>query len=357
MFDDVSEQEEAKRLLAAALEDGTAHAFLFAGPRGSGKRRAALAFAAALLGEHERVLRRTHPDLYVLEPLGGEIRIDAIRELRRDLHMRPFESSRRVYLVFGASTMNEDAADALLKDIEEPPPYAVVVLVADELGPVPETIRSRCQLIPFRRLSQRAIRAHLESLGARGEELERAARLAAGRLDRAERLLDPQMSHRRGLAVALARSVYQEERFDPVQAAEQLIGLARERASAARSEAEEAQVLGESAREAEQRARRAGRGAEREEVLEALETVESWYRDLLVTSLGASAAVVNADRLEELAQDARGPAGSGAERAVEVVRSTRRSFEYNVQTGLALEALFLRLRQVYRASLAAAARE
>ena len=59
------------------------------------------------------------------------IRIDAVRELRRDLHMRPFEADRRVYLAARRRTgMNEDAADALLKDLEEPPPYAVIVLVA-----------------------------------------------------------------------------------------------------------------------------------------------------------------------------------------------------------------------------------
>ena len=84
----------------------------------------------------------------MLEPLGDQIRIDPIRELRRDLHMRPFEADRRVYLVFHAHLMNEDAADALLKDLEEPPDYATVVLVANELGPLPETIRSRCQLVP-----------------------------------------------------------------------------------------------------------------------------------------------------------------------------------------------------------------
>src|SRR5207253_2655808 len=68
------------------------------------------------------------------------------------------------YLVFGAHLLNAEAADALLKDLEEPPPYAVVVLVADELGPLPETIRSRCQLVPFRRLSERAVRQEVDRL-------------------------------------------------------------------------------------------------------------------------------------------------------------------------------------------------
>src|SRR5436189_5868021 len=121
------------------------------------------------------------------------IRIDAIRELRRDLHMRPFEADRRVYLIHHAHLLNEDAADALLKDLEEPPPYAVIVLVADDLGPLPETIRSRCQPVPFRRLSERAIREEVEARapGLAPEEATAIARVAAGRLDRVTRLLDP----------------------------------------------------------------------------------------------------------------------------------------------------------------------
>ncbi len=117
-----------------------------------------MAFASELLDGDPRVQRRSHPDLYVLEPLGDQIRIDAVREMRRDLHMRPFEAQRRVYLVFAAHLLNDEAADALLKDLEEPPEYAVIVLVADEVGPLPETIRSRCQLVPFRRLSEHVVR-------------------------------------------------------------------------------------------------------------------------------------------------------------------------------------------------------
>ena len=114
-----------------------------------GKRRSALGFAGELLGDEGRVERRAHPDLYVVEPLGDQIRIDAIRDLRHDLHMRPFEADRRVYLIFGAHSLNDEAADALLKDLEEPPPYAVIVLVADDLGPLPETIPSRASSFRF----------------------------------------------------------------------------------------------------------------------------------------------------------------------------------------------------------------
>jgi DNA polymerase-3 subunit delta' len=314
-FETFPEQDEAKRLLRAALAEGPAHAYLFHGPRGVGKRRAALAFAGELLRDPDRTTRRVHPDLYVLEPLGDQIRIDPIRELRRDLHMRPFEAERRVYLVLGADLMNEDAADALLKDLEEPPPYAVIVLVADELGLLPPTIRSRCQLVPFRRLSQRAIKAFLSSRGVEGEPLDALARVAAGRLDRAERLLDPEAGDRRAGLIELARSAEEEERPD------------------------------ETAREAEQRSRRAGRGAEREQILEALDLLSGWYRDLVVVAAGADGAVLNTDRLGDLSADGVSDRGPAAERAAETVREVWRTFEFNVQAGLALEALFVRLRR------------
>src|SRR5207244_11623603 len=109
------------RLLEAALAEGPAHAYLLHGPAGVGKRSTAFAFAAALLGEERRVEARTHPDLYVLEPLGEMIRIDDVRALRRDLHMRAFEAAPRVYVVLGAERLNEDAADALLKGLEQSP--------------------------------------------------------------------------------------------------------------------------------------------------------------------------------------------------------------------------------------------
>jgi DNA polymerase-3 subunit delta' len=357
-FSNVPEQTEAKRLLTAALTEGPAHAYLFHGPAGVGKRAAALDFAAELLGEHERVARRSHPDLYVLEPLGDQIRIDAIRELRHDLHMRPFEAQRRVYLIFGADTMNEEAADALLKDLEEPPPYAVIVLVADDVGPMPETIRSRCQPVPFRRLSERAVR---EAIAARAPGLspnEEAAlaRVAAGRLDRAERLLDPKAAERRAELLEVARSVYRDPAFVPADAAQVVVNAAAERAKEARELAEQA-LEGRDlpAREAEQWVRRAGRGAERDELLLALEELGAWYRDLVAVAVGAERAAIHVDRLEALREDASPERAAAAETAAGLVRQTWRELEeLQLQAPLAFEALFVQIRRAFAGSLVAA---
>jgi DNA polymerase-3 subunit delta' len=308
-----------------------------------GKCGIAHAFAHLLLD----TTRYVHPDLYELDALGEMIRIDAVRELRRDLHMRPFEADRRVYLILSADQMNEDAADALLKDLEEPPPYAVMVLVADDLGPIPETIRSRCQLVPFRRLSERAVREAVQRRAPHldGEQQVALARVSAGRLDRLDRLLDTEAAARRAVLLDQARDVYRADAFDPAAAAAALLETARLRGAGARA-VEEAKVeaLDLTAREAEQQVRRAQRGAEREELLAQLEELAAWYRDLVVVAVGADSAAIHVDRLDDLRADASRERMLGAERAAEAVRDAwRRLEEFNLAPQLALEALFVEL--------------
>jgi DNA polymerase III subunit delta' len=351
-FADLPDQPEATRLLEAAIAEGPAHAYLLHGPPGVGKRTAAFAFTAALLGDERRVEGRTHPDLYILEPLGEMIRIDDVRALRHDLHMRPFEGGRRVYLVLGAERLNEDAADALLKDLEEPPAYAVIVLVASELGPLPPTILSRCQLVPFRRLSERAVRAWIadRATDRTEDEITALARASSGRLDRARRLLDPAAAERRDTLVAAARAVYLDPEFEPADAAAAILDAADARGQEAKeAERETLEGFDLPEREADQRVRRAQRGAERDELLAGLESLEAWYRDLVVVASGAERAAVHADRIGDLRDDASLDVGESAANAAEAVRETWRALEeFNLNAGLALEALFIRLHRELR---------
>jgi len=354
-FSALGEQPQARLLLAAAVSEGPAHAYLFHGPAGVGKRAAARAFAAALLGDERRVEGGTHPDLFLLEALGEMIRIDEVRALHRDLHMRPYEAEWRVYVIADAHLLNEDAADALLKDLEEPPPYAVIVLVADELGPLPPTIRSRCQLVPFRRVSERVIRALLaeRAPGLSEPEAKALARVSGGRLDRAERLLDPEARGRRDELLRVARAPYAEPELDPADAAATVLEAARSAGVAAKEQAEtELERFDLTARESEQRLRRVQRGAEREELLASLEELASWYRDLVVVAVGAEQAVVHADRLDTLREDGTRERAPDAEAAAELVRDAWRTLEeFNLNPGLALEALFVELKRAFSSAL------
>jgi DNA polymerase-3 subunit delta' len=354
-FAGLTEQPEARRLLAAAVSEGPAHAYLFHGPAGVGKRAAARAFAAALLGDERRVQAGTHPDLFLLEALGEMIRIDEVRALHRDLHMRPYEAEWRVYVIADAHLLNDDAADALLKDLEEPPPYAVIVLVADELGPLPPTIRSRCQLVSFRRIPERVIRAMLaqRAPGLSEPEAKALARVSGGRLDRVERLLDPQARDRREELLRVARAPYIEPERDPADAAATVLEAARAAGVAAKERAEtEFEGIELTARESEQRLRRVQRGAEREELLASLEELASWYRDLVVVAAGAEQAVVHADRIDTLREDATRERAADAEAAAELAREAWRTLEeFNLNPELALEALFVQLKRAFSSAL------
>ncbi len=225
----------------------------------------------------------------------------------------------------------------------------MIVLVADDLGPLPETIPSRCQLVPFRRLSEKTVLAEVASRapGLSAEEQTALARVAGGRLDRVDRMLDPQAAKRREALLEVARSVYDDPEFDPAAAAGVLMGIAADRAGEAKTAAlEENEQLDLPAKEAEQRVRRAGRGAEREELLLCLDELSAWYRDLVVVALGAEKAAVHVDRLEQLREDGVRERVAGAEAAAETVRATWRLFEeYQLQAGLMLEALFVKLRR------------
>jgi hypothetical protein len=178
-------------------------------------------------------------------------------------------------------------------------------------------------------------------------ELAAIARLAAGRLDRAERLIDPDSRRRRDALLEVARSVYTPDVFEPGDAARTLLEGMRERGADAKENEEEfLETIDLTVRESEQRVRRAQRRAEREELLASLEELAWWYRDLIAVAAGAEGAVVHSDRLERLAEDATIERIAGAEAACEIVRETWRSFEeFNIAPQLALEALFVRLRR------------
>jgi len=145
----------------------------------------------------------------------------------------------------------------------------------------------------------------------------------------------------------VARRVYDDAEFEPAAAAQLVMDGIRERGQAAKESAEqELASIDLPTREAEQRVRRVQRGAERDELLASLEELSAWYRDLVVSAVGADSALVHADRATELAADGTTERLAGAERACELVRETWRALEeFNLSPGLALEPLFVQLRR------------
>jgi DNA polymerase-3 subunit delta' len=352
-------QPEAERLLNLAAEHPK-HAYLLHGPPGSGMDEAVRELAAALLGDRHRVEDEIHPDLYVLEPEGEEIRIEQVGELLHDLAMRPFEGQRRVYVVREAERLNRDAANAFLKSLEEPPPYAHFLLLTHERARVLPTVQSRCQPVRFRRLPADDVAGVLEAEGlAAGAEARQAARSAAGNLDGARRLAaDPGARAWRDELLGFVYGVLSRDDVDPGDAAGAVLVrvAARGRAEEERLEAERDRALellgtGPAAKKEEKRVRdhykalipRRRRRAELQELRATLDVIETALRDLLCASLGADAAIVERGRLPQIEEVAVVLGNARATAGLAAVRHTRETLLLPVDRTLAMQALWHRL--------------
>ncbi|MGE5543450.1 MAG: ATP-binding protein [Bacillota bacterium] len=174
-------QERALRLINQILDkDGIAHAYLFLGPGGVGKTEVALAFARSLLG----IKKDIHPDLLVLEKQGNTIRIAEVRRLKEWLRYKPYVAERRVALIPEAHLMSIEAANALLKVLEEPPGEVVLILTADT-ETLPPTVVSRCQVVRFQALPEFEVEEILLQHGVGKEKALQLSWLSEGSPGRA----------------------------------------------------------------------------------------------------------------------------------------------------------------------------
>ncbi len=346
------------------------HAYLFAGPEGSGKQQAARAFAAALLcsrggcGECRDcrlALEDRHPNLVVVEPQGRDIRVGesadedgTARWLVARASLTAPEPNRKVFRVDQADRMTEEAADVLLKALEEPPPETVLILSSARPDEVPETVLSRCQVVTFRPLSEGFVIDALLAEGVDDARARLAARLAGGNLGRARRIAkDPE-----GLAfrdVALG-TLGLEGAAGALDAADRLLTAAGEYRTRVASrldeelepflDAETGKPLEQyrgAIRRMEQRHQRQERRAEREFLDAALLALESWFRDgLLAGSGGEPDWSINLDREPPAIRPAE------AARAVEALEGARSALadETNLNARMVLEEAFLRLAAV-----------
>lgn len=191
-------QDLVRRILEGALARGRlGHALLFSGPRGLGKAATAAALAraaccrdprgAGALGgcgvcpDCRQVEAGVHPDVRWVAPSPSNIRIEQVREILREAHLRPFSGRGRTFILRGADRLTEEAANALLKVLEEPPDGTRFILLTAMPGALLPTIRSRCQELPFRPLHPEAVAEMLrERAGLPGDEALAVARLAGG---------------------------------------------------------------------------------------------------------------------------------------------------------------------------------
>ena len=355
--------ERLRRLLAA---EEVAHAWLLLGPAGSGKSAVALAMAAALncpvepavgCGECSscvRILRRRHPDVHHIAPEGPLIPVDVIRELViPEASRSPFEGVRKVFVLEESDRMNDPAQNALLKTLEEPQPDTVFILISDQEEDLLETVRSRCRILRMEPVPEPRIVEVLQQDGVPETRARLAARLSEGDLGRARSMgLDEAVQKRRERWLSIPSRLLSP--VDALDAAAEIIGEAREsvvaREAVQKTEVIElAEAMGEgrgtaTARTAlAKRHRRELRRLEEEVLGEALATLASFYRDVLVLRSGGNDAVVNLDLVGEIESWAETTEITGPNllAAAERFVQARASLARNANQTLAIESTLL----------------
>ncbi len=325
-------------------------------------------------------MRGVHPDLTWVKPSGASEMLvsDIEKPVVAAASRTPFESARRVFVIEAAGTMNEQAANRMLKTLEEPPSFVHLILLADHLTDVLPTVASRCQPVRFDPLSAERLQRNLleqgsqkldpgsegsvrdsESLARGPQELDPLRAAACARLAAGDEALARMLIAQEGQALRAG-----VRRF--VRGA--LCGRTQERAwmqllEAARSAGEQAaadaaellrresELLPSSDRRRYERegadaVRRSDRRARSLVLGRALRLVELWLRDVWCVCMGMAELVHAVDSRAELESDARGREPDALRRGVELVVDTRMSLGLNVSEELALEALAYRLAEL-----------
>ncbi len=357
----IDAQPHARAVLAPALRRRAqaSHAYLFHGPPGTGKRAAARAFAAALLAHdaselesvRERIAHGSHPDLtWVTRSGASEMLVADIEQPVVAAATRtPFEAPKRVFVIEAVETMNDQAANRLLKTLEEPADFVHLLLLTERREDVLATIVSRCQPVRFDPLAAELIAARLS--GVDPDRAHACARLALGDAELAARLASEEGATLRASAERFARAALAgavgDRPWTALLDAAKLAGTnAGERSQltlAGELELAPAKERKRLEREGAEARRRIERRARTEALDLSLRLAELWLRDVLCIGEGAGELVHAVDRRAELEADAQGRDGAALSVAVELVQDTRLRLALNVSEELALEALAYRL--------------
>ena len=376
VWDQLAGQEAVVGQLQAAVSGGMTHAWLFTGPPGSGRSVAARAFAAALLCENggcgvcpscRQVRAGTHADLLLVRPEGLSYGVKQTRDLVLRAAGAPAGGRWLVVLFEDADRCTEQAANALLKAIEEPAPRTVWLLCAPSAEDLVTTIRSRCRVVTLRVPPSEAVaRVLAERDGIDHDRALAAARAAQGHVGRARRLVtDPSAAARRaavlqvpvqatslGPALAVAAALVKSAEDEAKSVTEQLDEPEREALRQAFGEGSTGKGVAKAMRgvagamkDLEDRQKSRATRVKRDTLDGALLDLAAFYRDVLMVQYGADVELANADRIEDVRRLAAAAPPEATLRRIEAIMRCRERLTLNVAPLLAVEEMTISLFQ------------
>jgi len=325
-FKDIVGQERAIKILKKSLkENKVSSSYIFVGSEGTGKKLTAIEFIKIVnclnLNKNLEACDNCHscneinkqccPDLKIVETTKGLIKIEQIREIRKEIELKPFRSKKKVYIIDKAEKMTLEASNCLLKTIEEPPYYAIIILICSKIDPILPTIVSRCQIVNFGLVTSLKIKELLLNKidNLEKDKAEIISKLAQGSIGKAFKLsADKEYFIKREEVLdylsAISPGKYSDDIFEKV---EKMV-------------------------------------SEIDRIEEILEMIKLWYRDILIIkNTGDQKYVANCDKLEILDEKSQ---IYSQEILIDILDYLEQIEEYlmkNVNTRLILERLYIKM--------------
>src|SRR6266567_4031552 len=350
------------RSAASAGAGAIAHAWLFTGPPGSGRSLAARSFAAAVLCGRQgcgecpscrQVAVGSHADLLLVRPDGLSYGVRQTRDLVLRAATAPVCGRWRVVLFEDADRATEQAANALLKAIEEPAPRTIWLLCAPSAADLPTTIRSRCRLITLRIPPTAAVADVLVGEGVDADRALAAARAAQGHIGRARRLAtDPEAARRRaavlrvpmqarGLGSAFAEAAAVTEELDVPE--RDALRKAFGEGSTGKGVATAIRGGAGALKDLEDRQKSRNTRLKRDSLDLALLDLAGFYRDVLAVQFGADVELANEGQRDDIGRIAAASTPEATVRKLEAIMACRERLAASVAPLLAVEEMTLAL--------------
>lgn len=307
----------------ALRRERLAHAYIFSGPDRAGKKQMALELAKALNCERQtadacgscttctRIAHGNYPDVHWVQPEGKSVKIEQIRGLQKKFAYRTLESKVSVFIVEAAETMTGQAANSLLKFLEEPGDGVVAILLADHVHNLLPTVVSRCQLVPFRVLSAEKVSEQLEAEGILPQTARVVAHVADG-LEAARQLAHAESFRE---AIKLVQQLSEATRVSSGQA----VVAIQEKVMAS--------------------------DVSRDHLNEFIDLMILWYKDMLNIMLGCRQPLTFSEQKEVLQRQATNWTISRLVQAIEHMLFVKRQLKQHVPPQLALEGWVLSVRE------------
>jgi DNA polymerase-3 subunit delta' len=299
------------------------HAYIITGPDGIGKSVLAIYMASVILCREEnrpcgkcasciKIKNGNHTDVKVLSSRGKSIGVDDIRDLIDEIYTKPYEGDKKVVIIKDADTVTVQGQNAILKTLEEPSEHTTIIMLAENMNLILETIQSRCQVLRLGRISAEKIKKYLTGQGISPDKASTAANLSDGILGNALMFLDEKFMKLREDVINTGREIVRADALAILKYVDFFL-------------------------------------RNKDKINSILDMLTSWYRDIIMLKLIKDRnLLINADHYELLVEESQILSYNKLDSIINIINSSREKINQNVNFQLTIEVMLLNIQEVVK---------